>query len=63
VGRERADLQNFVHNAIVGWNPLTSLQLNFETSFEDANNREQANTIARCASASPRTGRRRRARA
>ncbi|MDQ3012557.1 MAG: hypothetical protein M3X11_17835, partial [Acidobacteriota bacterium] len=44
VGRERADLQNFVHSAAVGWNPLATLQLSFETSFEDANNREQANT-------------------
>ncbi len=43
-GRERADLQNFVHSVAVGWNPLTTLELNFETSFEDANNREKANT-------------------
>src|SRR5215475_11277193 len=44
VGRERADLQNFTHNATVGWNPLTTLELNLELSFEDANNREQART-------------------
>ena len=43
-GRERADLQNFVHNATFGWSPLTTLDLNFETSFEDANNRERAST-------------------
>lgn len=44
VGRERADLQNFTHNATVGWNPLTTLELNLEMNFEDANNREQART-------------------
>src|SRR5262245_13791855 len=43
-GRERADLQNFTHNATVGWNPLTTLELNLELNFEDANNREQART-------------------
>src|SRR5262245_25357834 len=40
-GRERADLQNFTHNATIGWNPLTTLELNLELNFEDANNREQ----------------------
>lgn len=44
VGRERADLQNFVHTASFGWNPLTTLELNLDVNFEDANNREQANT-------------------
>lgn len=43
-GRERADLQNFVHNATFGWNPTPALDLNFEVNFEDANNREQAAT-------------------
>src|SRR5215471_4747711 len=43
-GRERADLQNFTHNATFGWNPLTTLELNFELNFEDANNREQVRT-------------------
>jgi len=43
-GRERADLQNFTHNATVGWNPLTTLELNLELNFEDANSREQART-------------------
>jgi hypothetical protein len=44
VGRERADLQNFTHNATFGWNPLTTLDLNVEINFEDANNRERAAT-------------------
>jgi hypothetical protein len=44
LGRERADLQNFTHNATVGWNPLATLELNLELNFEDANNREQART-------------------
>ena len=43
-GRERADLQNFTHNATVGWNPLTTLELNLELNFEDSNNRERART-------------------
>lgn len=43
-GRERADLQNFVHVASFGWNPLATLELSFDTNFEDANNREQAAT-------------------
>ncbi len=43
-GRERADLQNFTHNATVGWNPAPTLELNLELNFEDANNREQART-------------------
>jgi len=42
LGRERADLQNFTHNGTVGWSPLATLELNFDLSFEDANNREQA---------------------
>lgn len=42
--RERADLQNFVHVASFGWNPLPTLELSFDTNFEDANNREQAAT-------------------
>ncbi|MGH9838763.1 MAG: hypothetical protein ACREEM_08265 [Blastocatellia bacterium] len=44
VGRERADLQNFTHNATFGWNPLATLQLNLDLNFEDANNREQTRT-------------------
>jgi hypothetical protein len=44
LGRERADLQNFTHNATVGLNPLATLELNLELNFEDANNREQART-------------------
>jgi hypothetical protein len=44
LGRERADLQNFAHNGTVGWSPLATLELNFDLSFEDANNREQART-------------------
>jgi hypothetical protein len=44
VGRERADLQNFTHGVTVGWNPLTTLEINFDVNFEDANNREQAAT-------------------
>jgi hypothetical protein len=43
-GRERADLQNFTHNGTIGWNPLPALDLNFDLSFEDSNNREQART-------------------
>ena len=43
-GRERADLRNFIHNATAGWNPMAALDLNFEINFEDANNREQAQT-------------------
>ena len=44
VGRQRADLRNFTHNATAGWNPLTTLELNLELNFEDANNRELART-------------------
>jgi hypothetical protein len=44
VGRERADLQNFTHGMTVGWTPLTTLEVNFDLNFEDANNREQAAT-------------------
>jgi len=44
LGRERADLQNFTHNATIGWNPLTTLELSLELNFEDANSREQART-------------------
>jgi len=44
VGRERADLQNFVHNVAFGWSPITTLDFNFEVNFEDANNRERAAT-------------------
>jgi hypothetical protein len=44
LGRERADLQNFTHNGTVGWSPLSTLELNFDLNFEDANNREQART-------------------
>jgi hypothetical protein len=44
VSRERADLQNFTHNATVGWNPLTTLELNLELNFEDTDNQEQART-------------------
>ena len=43
-GRERADLQNFTHNATIGWNPTPKLELNLELNFEDANNREQTRT-------------------
>jgi hypothetical protein len=43
-GRENADLRNFAHNATVGWNPLTTLELNLELNFEDARNRELART-------------------
>ncbi len=43
-GRERADLQNFTHNTTIGWNPLTTLELNLELNFEDANSREQSRT-------------------
>jgi len=44
ISRERADLQNFVHGVTVGWNPLATLEINFDVNFEDANNREQAAT-------------------
>jgi hypothetical protein len=44
VGRDRADLQNFTHNATFGWNPLTTLEFNLDMNFEDANNRELART-------------------
>ncbi|MGE0129927.1 MAG: hypothetical protein AB7U82_17735 [Blastocatellales bacterium] len=44
IGRERSDLQNFVHGVTVGWNPLTTLEINFDVNFEDANNREQVAT-------------------
>ncbi|MEK7834177.1 MAG: hypothetical protein AAB401_24025, partial [Acidobacteriota bacterium] len=44
VGRERADLQNFVHTASFGFTPMTTLELSVDLNFEDANNREQANT-------------------
>jgi hypothetical protein len=44
VGRERADLQNFTHNATIGWNPSVTLELNLELNFEDANSREQSRT-------------------
>jgi hypothetical protein len=44
LGRERADLQNFVYNATFGWNPTPTLDFNFEVNFEDANNREQTAT-------------------
>jgi hypothetical protein len=44
LGRERADLQNFTHNGTVGWSPFSTLELNFDLNFEDANNREQART-------------------
>jgi len=44
VGREIADLQNFVHTASFGWTPKPTLELSFDLNFEDANNREQANT-------------------
>ncbi len=43
-GRERADLQNFVHTASFGWTPRPTIELNFDINFEDANNREQANS-------------------
>jgi hypothetical protein len=46
-GRERADLQNFVHNVAFGWNPLPTLDLSLEVNFEDANNREEARTDRR----------------
>jgi hypothetical protein len=42
--RERSDLQNFVHVVSIGWTPRPTLSVNFETNFEDANNREQAQT-------------------
>jgi hypothetical protein len=42
VGRERADLQNFTHNATIGWNPLATLDLNLELNFEDTDNQEQS---------------------
>jgi hypothetical protein len=44
LGRERADLQNFVHNMTFGWNPTPALDLNLEVSFEGATNRERAAT-------------------
>ena len=44
VGRERSDLQNFVHVVSIGWTPRPTLSVNFDTNFEDANNREQAQT-------------------
>ncbi len=44
IGREIADLQNFVHTASFGWTPKPTLELSFDLNFEDANNREQANT-------------------
>ncbi len=44
LSRERADLQNFVHGATFGWNPRPTFDLNFEINFEDANNREEANS-------------------
>jgi hypothetical protein len=44
IGRERADLQNFIHTASLGWNPKTTLELSFDVNFEDANNRELINT-------------------
>lgn len=44
VGRERSDLQNFVHAVSIGWTPRPTLSVNFDTNFEDANNREQAQT-------------------
>ncbi len=44
VGRDIADLQNFVHTASFGWTPKPTLELSFDLNFEDANNREQANT-------------------
>ena len=44
IGREIADLQNFVHTASFGFTPMPTLELNFDVNFEDANNREQANT-------------------
>ena len=39
-GRERADLRNAVHEVILGWNPLTTLELNAELGAESALNRE-----------------------
>lgn len=44
IGRERSDLQNFVHVVSVGWTPRPTLSVNFDTNFEDANNRELAQT-------------------
>ncbi len=44
VGRERSDLQNFAHVVGIGWTPRPTLQVNFDVNFEDANNREQAQT-------------------
>ncbi len=40
LGRERADLQNFIHNVVIGWKPLPTLDLSLDVNFEDANNRE-----------------------
>ena len=44
IGREIADLQNFVHTASFGFTPMPTLELSFDLNFEDANNRELANT-------------------
>lgn len=44
IGREIADLQNFVHTASFGWTPKPTFELNFDLNFEDANNRELAST-------------------
>ncbi len=44
IGREIADLQNFVHTASFGFTPMPTLELSVDVNFEDANNREQANT-------------------
>ncbi|MBP6823314.1 MAG: hypothetical protein KA368_17320 [Acidobacteria bacterium] len=44
IGREIADLQNFVHTASFGFTPMPALELSVDVNFEDANNREQANT-------------------
>lgn len=44
IGREIADLQNFVHTASFGFTPMPTLELSFDVNFEDANNRELANT-------------------
>lgn len=44
IGREIADLQNFVHTASFGFTPMPTLELSFDLNFEYANNRELANT-------------------
>ncbi|MFN0109728.1 MAG: hypothetical protein ACKVZH_12815 [Blastocatellia bacterium] len=44
IGREIADLRNFVHTASFGFTPMPTLELSVDLNFEDANNREQANT-------------------